>query len=135
MSVELYAANYDGLGELEYELDPRDGRYMLLDVNARTWGYHSLGAAAGVDFSNILYRDQLGCPPSLQHAEPGIAWIRTVTDLPAAASAILAADTGLREYLSSLWSCHTEAVFSTDDVWPSFFEQVFVPYVAVKTGF
>src|SRR6185312_12978622 len=40
----LKAINYYGLVELEFKLDPRDGKYKLLDVNARTWGYHSLGA-------------------------------------------------------------------------------------------
>ena len=46
----LKAINYYGLVELEYKLDPRDGQYKLLDVNARTWGYHSLGQRAGVGF-------------------------------------------------------------------------------------
>ena len=44
----LRAVDYYGLVELEYKLDPRDGQYKLLDFNARTWGYHSLGSRAGV---------------------------------------------------------------------------------------
>jgi D-aspartate ligase len=56
----LRAIDYYGLVELEYKLDPRDSQYKLLDVNARTWGYHSLGAQAGVDFSYMLYSDQIG---------------------------------------------------------------------------
>ena len=39
----LRAINYYGLVELEYKLDERDGQYKLLDVNARTWGYHFFG--------------------------------------------------------------------------------------------
>ena len=58
----LRAIDYYGLVELEYKLDPRDSQYKLLDVNARTWGYHSLGARAGVDFSYMLYADQVGLP-------------------------------------------------------------------------
>jgi D-aspartate ligase len=46
----LRAINYYGLAELEYKLDSRDGQYKLLDVNGRTWGYHTLGMAAGVDY-------------------------------------------------------------------------------------
>src|SRR5580698_3088308 len=56
------AIDYYGLVELEYKLDPRDSQFKLLDVNARTWGYHSLGAQAGVDFSYMLYSDQVGLP-------------------------------------------------------------------------
>ena len=52
---------------MEFKLDPRDGRYKLLDVNARTWGYHTLGAHAGVDFPYLLYRSATGHPvPSVR---------------------------------------------------------------------
>jgi len=61
----LRAIDYYGLVEMEYKLDPRDSQYKLLDVNARTWGYHALGAAAGVDFSYLLYCDQVGLPVSV----------------------------------------------------------------------
>ena len=37
-----------------HKLDPRDGVQKLLDVNARTWGYHSIGPRAGVDFPRLL---------------------------------------------------------------------------------
>jgi D-aspartate ligase len=61
----LKAIDYYGLVEVEFKLDPRDGEYKLLDVNARSWGFHSLGSAAGVDFSYMLYADQIGAPPAL----------------------------------------------------------------------
>ena len=54
----MRAINYYGLVELEYKLDPRDGQYNLLDVNGRTWGYHTLGPGAGVDFPYLLFRDR-----------------------------------------------------------------------------
>ena len=56
----LSAIRYEGLAELEYKFDERDGSYKLLDFNARTWGYHSLGPAAGVDFPWMVFSDQLG---------------------------------------------------------------------------
>ena len=62
----LREIDYYGLVEVEYKLDPRDSQYKLLDVNARTWGYHSLGAQAGVDFSYMLYSDQVGLPVPVQ---------------------------------------------------------------------
>ena len=40
----LRKIGYDGLVELEFKRDPRDGSFKLLDFNARTWGYHSLGS-------------------------------------------------------------------------------------------
>ncbi|MBV9572934.1 MAG: hypothetical protein JOY93_02680, partial [Acidobacteriales bacterium] len=45
----LRAIDYYGLVEIEFKQDPRDGQFKLLDVNARTWGFHSIGGPAGVD--------------------------------------------------------------------------------------
>jgi D-aspartate ligase len=98
----LRAIDYYGLVELEYKLDPRDSQYKLLDVNARTWGYHSLGAKAGVDFSYMLYSDQVGLPVSMCKGRPGVAWVRTTTDLPAAMMGMLSGETDLKGYLRSL---------------------------------
>lgn len=131
----LRAINYYGLVEIEFKLDPRDSQYKLLDVNARTWGYHSLGAKAGVDFCYMLHSDQVGKPVSVSRGRPGLAWVRTTTDLPAAMVSILNGDTGWRSYLRSLKNCNVEAVFSSDDPIPGLAEVALIPYLAVKRGF
>jgi len=131
----LRSIDYYGLVEVEYKLDPRDSQYKLLDVNARTWGYHSLGARAGVDFSYLLYADQIGLPICRSTGRPGLSWMRTTTDLPTALAAIRAREIDLRTYLSSVKNCNVEAVFSAKDPLPGFAELALVPYLAVKRGF
>ncbi len=131
----LRKIGYYGLVELEYKLDPRDGRYKLLDVNARTWGYHSLGVSAGVDFSYMLFADQLGMPVTECKGKAGVAWMRTTTDLPAAIVAIFHGDTSLKDYLRSLKNCNAEAVFSAGDPLPGVAEVALIPYLAMKRGF
>ena len=131
----LRAIDYYGLVEVEYKLDPRDSQYKLLDVNARTWGYHSLGPRAGVDFSYLLYQDQVGLPVAFCKGRPGLAWVRTTTDIPAAMMAILAGDTSAMSYLRSLKNCNTEAVFSAGDPLPGLAEVLLIPYLAIKKGF
>jgi D-aspartate ligase len=131
----LRAIDYYGLVEIEYKLDPRDSQYKLLDVNARTWGYHSLGARAGVDFSYMLYADQVGLPVSARRGSPGVAWVRTTTDLPAAMMAILSGETTFKNYLRSIKNCNIEAVFSAGDPLPGLAEMALIPYLAVKRGF
>jgi len=131
----LRAINYYGLVEVEYKLDPRDGQYKLLDVNARTWGYHSLGARAGVDFSYMLYADQVGLPVTRCKGQPGVGWMRTTTDLPAAFMALLARQLDLKSYFSTLKKCNVEAVFSHKDLLPGLAEVLLVPYLAIKRGF
>ena len=131
----LRAIDYYGLVEVEYKLDPRDSQYKLLDVNARTWGYHTLGAQAGVDFSYMLYADQVGMPVEPSRGRPGLSWVRTVTDVPAAMMAILRGDTSFGSYLRSVRDCNVEAVFSAGDPLPGFAEIALIPYLAIKRGF
>jgi len=131
----LCAANYYGLVELEFKLDPRDLQFKLLDVNARTWGYHSLGAAAGVDFSYMLYADQLGMDVPRCTAKTGVAWMSMATDLPAAVVGILRGDTDIASYLRSLRHCNVEAVHSWGDPLPGLIEVLMIPYLAIKRGF
>jgi len=131
----LRKIDYYGLAELEYKLDPRDSQYKLLDVNARTWGYHSLGESAGVDFSYMLYADQLGMPVPESMGRPGVGWMRTTTDIPAAMCALVAGDVDFRSYLRSLRNCSADAVFSLKDPLPGLAEIALIPYLAIKRGF
>ena len=131
----LRTIGYDGLVELEYKLDPRTGVFKLLDFNARTWGYHTIGPAAGVDFPYLLFRQALGQPVAPQRARAGVRWVRLLTDLPTGWVQIRAGDFTVREYLRSLRSAHVEAVFSRDDPLPGLAEVALLPYLAVKRGF
>jgi len=131
----LREIDYYGLVELEYKLDPRDGQYKLLDVNARTWGYHTLGVGAGVDFPYLLFADQLGERVDACRGRAGVGWIRLVTDLPAAAVEIWQGRLGWRTYLRSLRRFQVEAVFSREDPLPGLVELALIPYLAVKRGF
>jgi D-aspartate ligase len=128
----LRAIGYYGLVELEYMRDPRDGAYKLLDVNARTWGYHTLGRPAGVDFPYLLYRDQVGADVGPVRAQPGVRWVRLLTDLPNAVRDFRSGTLAPREYLRTLRHVHTEAVFSLRDPLPGAYEIALLPYIAWK---
>lgn len=130
----LEAIGYYGLVELEYKQDPRDGRCKLLDVNARTWGYHTLGRAAGVDFPYLLFLDQLGRPVSGSSARIGVRWIRLMTDVPNAARDMRAGRARPGEYLRSLRGLDEEAVFSLRDPLPGLYEFALLPYLASRRG-
>jgi D-aspartate ligase len=130
----LSAIGYYGLVELEYKRDSRDGAFKLLDVNARTWGYHTLGAAAGVDFPYLLFLDQVGAGVPEVHAMPGIRWVRLATDVPNAVRDIRAGTLRTGDYLRSLRGVDTEAVFCLRDPLPALYEVALLPYLAIKRG-
>ena len=131
----LVAINFYGLVEVEFRLDPRDGKYKLLDVNARTWGYHSLGQASGVDFPYMLFEDQLGKTVSPSRARTGVSWVRLLTDFPVGVHGFLLKRWGLFQYLKSLSSANTGAVFDVKDPLPSVAEVALLPYLVLKKGY
>jgi D-aspartate ligase len=124
----LRAIDYYGLVEIEFKQDPRDKKFKLLDVNARTWGFHALGGAAGVDFPYLQYADQVGEPIGGFNAKPGVGWLRLVTDLPTAALDLCKGNLGLRTYWASLRNTRVESVFAADDFAPSMAEMTMLPY-------
>ncbi len=130
----LASMDYYGLVEVEFKRDARDGRPRLLDVNARTWGYHSLGPAAGVDFPYLLLRDQLGEDVPRTRARPGVRWIRLETDVPNAVRDMWRGRLRPRDYLRTLRGIDTEAVWSLRDPLPALMELALTPYLAVRRG-
>jgi D-aspartate ligase len=131
----LSAINYYGLVEVEFKRDPRDGEFKLLDVNPRTWGYHTLGSHAGVDFSRLLYVDQLSGAVEPCRGRPGISWIRLLTDIPTGLLDVFRRRLSLRDYCRSLRTFHTEAVFNREDPIPGLVECALIPYLTFKRGF
>jgi len=131
----LRAIDYYGLVEMEYKRDPRDGQYRLLDVNGRTWGYHTIGRCAGIDFPYLLFADQTNEPIESCRGKAGVRWIRLTTDLPTGALAILRRQIQGRAYLRSLLDFDEEAVFSVEDPLPGIAEMALIPYLYMKRGF
>jgi D-aspartate ligase len=131
----LRAIDYYGLVELEYKLDARDGEFKLLDVNGRTWGYHSLGQAAGVDFPHMLFSDLTGRSVDRCAGRAGVRWVRLATDVPTGILEMIKGRYGWAAYLRSLSECDIEAVFSLEDPLPGLAELALLPYSAIKRGF
>jgi len=130
----LAAIDYYGLVELEYKLDRRDGLLKLLDFNPRTWGYHSIGARAGVDFPLMLHRDQLGLAVASARARAGVRWVRLTTDVPTSLSEIVHGRLGLPGYLRSMRDVNREAVFERDDLLPALAELALLPHLFRTRG-
>ena len=130
----LSAIGFEGLVEVEFKYDDRTREYKLLDVNPRTWGYHTLGAASGVDFAYLLFRLATGRTVTPAAAVPGMRWVRLATDLPMAAMEMRHGRIRPGAYVASLRSADTESVFCRDDRRPALAELALLPYLAVSRG-
>ncbi|HYM22772.1 MAG TPA: hypothetical protein VEU08_06180 [Vicinamibacterales bacterium] len=131
----LRAIDYYGLVEIEYKQDPRDGRYKLLDVNARTWGFHTLGFPAGIDFPFLQFADAIGQDMLPARAATGVGWLRFVADIPTAWGDLLFARLTPARYVESLRHTQIESVYAPDDPLPSVGELALLPYQVVHKYF
>ena len=108
-----------GMVEVEFKRDSRDQHYKLLDINLRPWGWHTLSAACGLDFSYIEYCDALGQPPASITPRYGAHWVRFITDLPAGLQEMRAGITTPAAYLRSLVGKTVFSVFDWRDPLPA----------------
>lgn len=118
----LAALRFDGIVEIEFKRDARDGRLKLLDVNPRVWGWHTLGRRAGVDFPYLLWQMVSGTPIPTMRARAGVRWIRALTDVPTSARAIRDGRLTPLAYLDSLRGPIEFAVLAIDDPLPALME-------------
>jgi predicted ATP-grasp superfamily ATP-dependent carboligase len=111
-----------GLVEVEFKRDPRSRALKLLDINPRAWGWHTLGARAGVDFPYLLWRLAHDDPVRGLQGIPGIKWKRLSWDLFAVASDLRGSRLALRDYLASFRGPRVAAIFAADDPLPGLVE-------------
>jgi D-aspartate ligase len=118
----LESIGFDGLAEVEFKFDPRDGKYKILDVNPRTWGWHTLGKAAGIDFPYLMWRQAVGLPVTPIETHRDAAWIREITDFVSIAKSRNPM-AEVKKLLSAVFSRKlTSATFSLTDPVPFFAE-------------
>ena len=131
----LRALEMTGLCEVEFKRDPRDGRFKLLDINPRVWGWQTLCGRAGVDFPYLLWQLVRGQAVPEVKGRPGVRWVRMSTDLPTALREIAAGRLSLVHYLRSLGGPIEFAVFAYDDPLPGLLELPLLAYMAGKRVF
>jgi predicted ATP-grasp superfamily ATP-dependent carboligase len=119
---------YTGLIEIEFKYDRRDGRYKLLDLNPRIWGWNSLSKPAGVDFPYLFWRLCQGREVAPVRARPDVRWMRMTTDLPAAIAEAARGRLSLAAYLRSFRRPLEFGVFAKDDLLPCLLE---VPLLSI----
>jgi D-aspartate ligase len=118
----LAAMGVTGLVEVEFKRDPHTGALKLLDINPRAWGWHTVGARAGVDFPYLLWQLAHGVPVQKAHGATGIKWRRLSWDLVTLANDLVHGRLAVREYIASSGGPRVAAIFARDDPLPGLFE-------------
>lgn len=118
----LAAMSATGLVEVEFKRDPRTEALKLLDVNPRAWGWHTVGARAGVDFPYLLWQLVHGEPVQKAHGAAGVKWRRLSWDLVTLANDLFHGRLAVRDYIASFGGPRVAAIFAADDPLPGLFE-------------
>ena len=130
-SKMLGAMHYYGISEIEFKKDPRDNKFKLIEMNARTWLWVSLAARAGVNFPYMLYTDMMGDGIApVNSFEEGIWWMHIYTDLGVMIKEVSRRNMRIRDYFTSFNNGKKEfAVFSLNDPVPFIMETLMLPYL------
>jgi D-aspartate ligase len=115
----LAEIRYTGLVEVEFKCDPKSGEPKLLDINGRTWGWHTLGRRAGIDFPYLAWQLARGAAISEMSAKPGVRWVRALTDIPAAWAEFRLGQLSVGAYVRSIRPPIECAMFALDDPVPA----------------
>ena len=115
----LKEIDYYGLAEVEFMQDPRDGIYKLLEINPRSWKWHTYAIKAGIDMPYLTYCDLVGKNTDQNMtARLDVKWVEIISDLYVACGEIVKGKLSVRDYLDSLKGDIEFAIASRDDPLP-----------------
>lgn len=115
-----------GICEVEFKKDERDGKYKFLEINPRTWKWHSIANKSNSPFLISLYNFIYSNNPIIKNDWSACAWKDLVTD-----SAVLFKLLLNYKLQKSVSREKEYAVFDTNDPYPFIFEIIYMPYLFV----
>ena len=121
----LRAANYNGLCEVEFKLDERDGQYKFLEVNTRTWKWHSIANKAQTPFLKTYYDYLTGKEIIPVEGYKSASFRHSVTDLPTQLRLLA----GGFDYWKQKRKPVEDAVWAREDMMPWLWEKIYLPHM------
>lgn len=78
----IRALGYYGISQVEFKKDAHDGKFKLMEINARSWKWNSLASACGVNLPYVAYLDITGREKKeIKNQIYGKKWILSILDL------------------------------------------------------
>lgn len=123
----LKETNFTGVCEVEFKFDTRDNTYKFLEVNPRTWKWHTLAEKSNSPILMSLYNYIYNLEPITKNNQEDATFRHLITDIP----------TILKMKLSKIKYPKTKrnvkyAVWDKNDLMPAFFELLYLPYFIVR---
>lgn len=110
---------YQGIGYAEFKKDHHDGRFKLVEMNARTGQTNALQSAAGVPLVLFQYCDLTGRPlPEVGDYPDGMLWWDSLNDLDSSWRLYRRRELTPLQWLRSIVHVDAYAYFAPDDPAP-----------------
>jgi D-aspartate ligase len=116
----LRAIKYQGIGSVEFKLDPTDGTYRLIELNLRTWMQNVMCTVAGLNLPLIQYLNLTGqtCPDTGDYKD-GVKWWDTLSDLDSFVRLRRRGELGAWQWVRSWLGSDCFAYFAPGDIGPA----------------
>lgn len=129
----LRRIGWQGMANAEYKLDPRDGRYRLMEINGRCFLMHGLARRAGINYPFLSWLESAGeKEPSVHPNGWQGVWLHLKADLTYALLFRRTERLGVRDYLYPHSRPKTFAVWDRRDPKPFVWEWACTSRTAYK---
>jgi D-aspartate ligase len=115
----MAAVGYQGILDMGYRYDARDGRYKVLDINPRIGSTFRLFVGShGMDVARAMYLDLTGGVVQAEEAKDGRKWLVEDTDFASSIQYLRDGNLSIREWLTSFRGVEELAYLAADDPLP-----------------
>jgi len=124
----LKSLNWRGFANVEYKLNPKTGKYMFIEINARVWQQISHPEELGINFPVLQYEDLIGglryCKENNMKSgkKENTKWVNIVSDLNGLMKEIKSKKTSIPEVIKSYGNTVSFGLFTFDDPKPFLYE-------------
>jgi len=126
----LKSINYSGLSEVEFMFDDKINDFKLIEINPRTWKWHTMANKVGINLIKMLIDELDGKEIILQKNEiENIGWIEQFTDTFVMISEVLKGRMKVKDYLKSIKIKKEYAAWDSKDPLPAIMYIILSPYL------
>ena len=125
----LKEINYTGLSEVEFMYEDKIKDYKLIEINPRTWKWHSMANIVDINLIEMLLNDIQGLPIEKKRNEiENLGWIEQLTDTFVMFTEVLKGRMKFKEYIRSIKIPKEYATFDWKDPLPAIMYILLSPY-------
>ncbi len=129
----LTGINYFGLSEVEFMYDEPTGQFKLIEINPRTWKWHTISNKIGINLIAMLVDYLNGVPLEEKHnTRENLGWTERLTDTYVVVTEAMKGRLNYADYLQSMKYKKEYACFSWKDPLPGVMYIALSPYLLLS---